>query len=104
MATVKDRIALNAHIGPGEDAWLRTFAKREDLSITMAVRQIIRDHMRAELAAEAIRCAVRCSWQDCIYAPSKDGDRPDLCRTHQVAAADRVREIERQSKQRRRAR
>ena len=87
---------INLHLPDGEHAWLKVFAKRSDVTMTWALRDMIRDHMRRELAAEAIRAGLRCAWQDCTERPALDGgDRPTLCREHQKLAEERVREMRR---------
>lgn len=84
---------LNLHVAEPEHAWLKVFADREGLSLTMAVRTLIREHMRRELVAEAIACGLRCAWEGCTNLPAKDGgDRPDLCSAHQDAAEAKLQE------------
>ena len=67
------RATLNLHVSEAAHAWLRAHCQIHGLTMSEAIRNMLREQMGREMAEAGIAAGMRCHWQDCLARPVAEG-------------------------------
>ena len=88
---MSEKRVINLHLTTSEHAWLKGFAKFENVTMTQILRDHVRESMRRELALAGIEAKIRCAWAWCYAQPAGEGGEcPLLCAAHGAMAAQAI--------------